>query len=180
MTISELQMPERKVSMRGVPVPLAGPALVVGDPAPDFLLHQRSPDGLRDVTLNDYAGKTLILSVVVSLDTPVCKAQTKRFNEEIIALPANVEALTVSMDLPYAQNRFATDEGIHHVSSASDHRHGSFGQAYGTLMPSLRLLARAVFVIAPDRTIRHAQIVADVTEAPDFEAALSAARLVSE
>src|SRR5215472_11722233 len=99
-------MSERTTKMRGNPLPLAGPELHAGDKAPEFKLHQRGPEGLADVTLADFAGKTLILSVVPSLDTPVCEIQTKRFNEEITALPADVEVLAVSMDLPFAQARF--------------------------------------------------------------------------
>src|SRR5262245_60227214 len=78
----ETPMAGRTVKMRGNPLPVAGPELHAGDRAPDFKLHQRGPDGLRDVTLHDFAGKTLVLSVVPSLDTPVCEAQTKHFDEE--------------------------------------------------------------------------------------------------
>src|SRR5438876_1710397 len=99
-------MSERTTNMRGNPLPLVGPELKPGDRAPDFKLHQRGPDGLKDVSLDDYAGKTLILSVVTSLDTPVCETQTKRFNEAAGELPPGVEVLTVSMDLPFAQARF--------------------------------------------------------------------------
>src|SRR5437016_158566 len=104
-------MAERTVTMRGNPLPVAGPELHPGDRAPDFKLHQRSPDGLKDVTLADFAGKTLILSVVPSLDTPVCEIQTKRFNEEASSLPYGTEVLTVSMDLPFAQARFCGEKG---------------------------------------------------------------------
>jgi len=173
-------MAERTVTMRGNPLPLAGPQLNVGDRAPDFKLHQRSPEGLKDVSLADFAGKTLILSVVPSLDTPVCEMQTKKFNEEITALPSNVEVLTVSMDLPFAQARFCSEKSTHHIQTASDHRDASFGRAYGTLIEPLRLEARAVFVVGPDGTLRHVEYVPEVTDQPDYDAALAAARETSD
>jgi len=169
-------MAGRTVKMRGNPLPVAGPELHVGDRAPDFKLHQRSPDGLRDVSLRDVAGKTLVLSVVPSLDTPVCEAQTKRFNEEAARLPASVAVLTVSMDLPFAQARFCGANGIDRVQTASDHRDASFGRAYGTLIDPLRLEARALFVVGSDGHLKHVQYVPEVTEHPDYDAALTTAR----
>ena len=169
-------MGERTTTMRGNPLPLAGPELQIGDPAPDFKLHQRAPEGLKDVSLEDYEGKTLILSVVPSLDTPVCEMQTKKFNDEIVGMPSSVEVLTISMDLPFAQARFCSDKGTHHVQTASDHRDGTFGQAYGTLIEPLRLESRALFVVGPDKTLKHVEYVPEVTEQPNYDAALSAAR----
>ena len=169
-------MAERTTKMRGNPLPVAGPELHEGDPAPDFKLHQRGPDGLKDVTLEDFAGKTLVLSVVPSLDTPVCEQQTKRFDEELTTLPPGVEILTVSMDLPFAQARFCNEKLTHNIQTASDHRDASFGQAYGTLIEPLRIMSRAVFVVGPDRTLKHAEYVPEVTDQPDYEAALIAAR----
>jgi thioredoxin-dependent peroxiredoxin len=173
-------MAERTTKMRGNPLPLVGPELLVGDPAPDFKLHQRGPDGLRDVTLEDFEGKTVVLSVVPSLDTPVCEIQTKKFNDEVVGLPANVEVLTVSMDLPFAQARFCNDKGTHHVKTASDHRDATFGQAYGTLIEPLRIESRAVFVVGPDRTLKHVEYVPEVTDQPDYDAALAAARQTTD
>ena len=173
-------MADRTTMMRGNELPLVGPELHAGDPAPDFKLVQRSPEGLKDVTLADFAGKTLILSVVPSLDTPVCELQTKKFNEEVVALPSAVEVLTVSMDLPFAQARFCSDKGTHHIQTASDHRDANFGQAYGTLIEPLRLESRAVFVIGTDQTLKYAQYVPEVTDQPDYDAALAAAREVHD
>src|ERR1043166_3116326 len=147
-------MADRTTKMSGNPLPVAGPELSVGDKAPDFKLHQRGPDGLKDVTLEDYAGKTLILSVVPSLDTPVCEQQTKRFDEELSSLPSGVDILTVSMDLPFAQARFCNEKLTHNIQTASDHRDASFGQAYGTLIEPLRIMSRAVFVVGPDHTLK--------------------------
>jgi thiol peroxidase len=162
--------------MRGTPLTLSGPELKPGDKAPDFKLHQRGPEGLRDVTLADYAGKTVILSVAPSLDTPVCELQTKKFNEEAATLPYNVDVLGISMDLPFAQARFCSDKGVHTIQVASDHRDASFGEAYGVLIPDLRLLARAVFVIGTDGTLKYVEIVPEVTEHPNYDAALAVAR----
>jgi thiol peroxidase len=169
-------MAGRTVKMRGNPLPVAGPELRVGDRAPDFKLHQRGPEGLRDVSLRDFSGKTLVLSVVPSLDTPVCEAQTKRFDEEAARLPANVAVLTVSMDLPFAQARFCGEKGVERVQTASDHRDAGFGRAYGTLIEPLRLEARALFVVGADGQLKHVQYVPEVTEHPDYDAALTAAR----
>jgi thiol peroxidase len=174
--MEDTTMATRTVTMRGTPLPVAGPELRVGDRAPAFKLHQRGPDGLRDVTLADFAGRTLLLSVVPSLDTPVCEMQTKRFDDEAAALPADVAVLTVSMDLPFAQARFCGDKGVSRIQTASDHRDAAFGRSYGTLIEPLRLEARAVFVVGPDGTLRHVQYVPEVTTEPDYQAALAAVR----
>jgi len=175
-TYLETSMSERTTAMRGNELPLEGPELHVGDKAPDFKLHQRGPEGLGDVTLADFDGKTLILSVVPSLDTPVCEIQTKRFNEEVVGLPADVDVLTVSMDLPFAQARFCSDKGTHHIKTASDHRDASFGTAYGTLIPPLRIESRAVFVIGKDGTLKYVEYVPEVTDQPNYSAAIDAAK----
>jgi thiol peroxidase len=169
-------MTQRTLLFKGNPVPVAGPELKAGDRAPDFRLHQRTADGLRDVTLADFAGKTLIISVVPSLDTPVCEMQTLRFNKELASLPDNVAVLTVSMDLPFAQARFCSEKGTDRIETASDHRDGSFGLAYGTLLEPLRLEARAVFVVGPDGVLKHVQYVPEVTSEPDYDAVLAAIR----
>ncbi len=169
-------MEPRTTLMRGNPLPLTGPELKVGDAAPDFRLHHRSPDGLKELTLADYEGKTLMLNVVLSVDTPICEMQSKRFNEEVISLPASVEVLTVSMDLPFAQARFCSEKQVHHLQLASDHREAAFGAAYGVLIESLRLLSRAVFVVGPDRTLRYVEYVPEVTDQPNYDAALAVVR----
>lgn len=169
-------MPERSVTMRGAVLDLTGPELAVGDPAPEFTLIQRGPDGLRELTLGDFEGKTLVLSVVPSLDSPVCERQTVRFNDEAISLPLEVEVLTVSMDLPFAQARFCNEKGTHQIQTASDHMTGDFGRAYGVLIESLRLLCRAVFVIDNGGVINYVEYVPEVTDLPNYDAALAAAR----
>jgi thioredoxin-dependent peroxiredoxin len=159
-------------TMRGNPLTLIGPELKPGDKAPDFKLVDNS---LKDVRLVDTGGQVRIISVVPSLDTPVCDAQTKRFNEEAAKLPG-VDILTVSMDLPFAQKRWCGAFGVDKVKMLSDHRDGSFGTNYGTLIKDLRIESRAIFVLDKNNIIRHAEYVKEVADYPNYDAALSAAR----
>jgi len=159
-------------TMRGNPLTLIGPELKVGDKAPDFKLVDNS---LKNVTLAETGHNVRIISVVPSLDTPVCDAQTKRFNEEAAKLPG-VDILTVSMDLPFAQKRWCGAFGVDKVKMLSDHRDGSFGSNYGTLIKDLRIESRAIFVLDPNNTIRHVEYVKEVAEHPNYDTALSAAR----
>ena len=158
--------------MKGKPLTLVGPELKVGDAAPDFDMVDL---GLKPVTLKDTGSQVRIISVIPSLDTPVCDAQTKRFNEEAGKLP-NVSIITVSMDLPFAQKRWCGAFGVDKVKMLSDHVDGSFGSSYGTLIKELRIESRAIFVVDPENKIRHAEYVKEVADHPDYEAALSAAR----
>jgi thiol peroxidase len=161
------------VTFKGTPLTLVGPELKAGDPAPDATLVTQD---LRTVHLKDYFGKVLLISVVPSLDTGVCSEQTRRFNEEASRLPESVRVLTVSMDLPFAQKRFCGEANIDRIEVLSDHREASFGQAYGTLVKELRIETRAVFVIDPSGTIRYAEYVPEITQHPNYEAALNAVR----
>ncbi len=167
-------MQERKgvITFKGGPMTLIGPEIKVGDKAPNFKVLT---NGLQEATLDQYKGKTLILSVVPSLDTGVCSMQTHRFNDEITKLPASVEVLTISADLPFAQKRFCGAENIK-ISTLSDHRDMSFGEAYGTHIKELRLETRALFVAGKDGKIKHAEYVKEVTNHPDYEKALAAAK----
>jgi thioredoxin-dependent peroxiredoxin len=159
-------------TLKGNPLTLIGPELKAGDKAPDFNLVD---NGLKNVTLADTGHNVRILSVVPSLDTPVCDAQTKRFNEEAAKLPG-VDILSVSMDLPFAQKRWCGAFGVDKIKMLSDHRDGSFGSHYGTLIEELRIESRAIFVLDRNNTIRHAEYVKEVAEHPNYDAALSAAR----
>jgi thioredoxin-dependent peroxiredoxin len=159
-------------TLKGNPLTLIGPELKAGDKAPDFNLVD---NGLKNVTLADTGNNVRILSVVPSLDTPVCDAQTKRFNEEASKLPG-VDILSVSMDLPFAQKRWCGAFGVDKVKMLSDHRDGSFGSHYGTLIKELRIESRAIFVLDRNNTVRHAEYVKEVAEHPNYDAALSAAR----
>ena len=162
-------------TLRGNPLTVLGPELKAGDHAPDF---HAVDDSLKPVDLSSTGHRVRIFSVVPSLDTPVCDAQTKRFNEEAGKLP-DVAIYTVSMDLPFAQKRWCGAFGIDHVKMLSDHRNGSFGEHYGTLIKDLRILSRAIFVVDKDNIIRHAEYVKEVADHPDYESALAAARKVS-
>lgn len=151
---------------------LLGPELKPGDKAPDF---HAIDDSLKPVDLPATGHGVRIFSVVPSLDTPVCDAQTKRFNDEAGKLPS-LTIYTISMDLPFAQKRWCGAFGVDHVKMVSDHRDGSFGQAYGTLIKELRIMSRAIFVVDKDNVIRHAEYVKEVADHPNYDAALAAAK----
>jgi thiol peroxidase len=159
-------------TLKGNPFTLIGPELKSGDPAPEFNTIDNT---LKPVTLKDTGRNVRILSVIPSLDTPVCDAQTKRFNEEASKLP-DVDIYTVSMDLPFAQKRWCNDFQVDKVKMLSDHKDASFGEHYGTLIKELRIESRAIFVIDRDNKVRHAEYVKEVADHPDYEAALAAAR----
>ncbi len=167
-------MQERKgvITFKGGPLTLIGPEIKVGDTAPNFKVLT---NGLQEVTLDHYKGKTLILSVAPSLDTGVCAAQTHRFNKEAENLPPSVQVLTISADLPFAQGRFCGAENIK-IQTLSDHREMSFGDAYGTHIKELRLEARALFVVGKDGKIKHVEYVKEATNHPDYDKALAAAK----
>ena len=151
---------------------LMGPELKAGDSAPDFSVVDNA---LKPVSLKDTGSNVRIISVVPSLDTPVCDAQTKKFNEEAANLPG-VDILTVSMDLPFAQKRWCGAFGVDKVKMLSDHKDGSFGSSYGTLIKELRIESRAIFVVDKHNKIRHAEYVKEVADFPNYETALAAAR----
>ena len=157
-------------TLGGKPMTLIGPELKVGDSAPDFSVVD---DSLKDVNLATTGTGTRIFSVVPSLDTPVCDAQTKRFNEESARLPG-VQIFTVSMDLPFAQKRFCNSFALDNIKMLSDHRSGSFGEAYGTLIKDLRIHSRAIFVVGADNKIRYVEYVPEVGSHPNYEAVLAA------
>jgi thioredoxin-dependent peroxiredoxin len=167
-------MQERKgvVTFKNGPITLIGPEIKVGDTAPNFKVLTGS---LQEATLDNYKGKTLILSVAPSLDTGVCAEQTRRFNKEAASLPAGVEVLTISADLPFAQNRFCSAENIK-ITSLSDHREMSFGDAYGTHIKELRLETRAIFVVGKDGKVKHVEYVKEVTTHPDYDKAIAVAK----
>lgn len=155
------------------PITLVGPKLTAGDPAPDFIL---SKNLLEDVSLSDYAGKIKLISVVPSLDTGVCDAQTRRFNSEAGALGDDVVILTVSMDLPFAQARWCGAAGIDRVITLSDHKAASFGQAYGVLIKEFRLDMRSIFVIDKNDNIVYVEYLSEMTEHPNYEEAIAAVK----
>jgi thiol peroxidase len=159
-------------TLMGNPKTLVGPELKAGDKAPEFTALDNS---LKPVTLSDTGHKTRVFSVVPSLDTPVCDMQTKRFNEEAGKLQ-DVDIYTVSMDLPFAQKRFCNSFALDNVKMLSDHKDASFGEAYGTLIKDMRILSRAIFVVGPDNKLKYVEYVPEVSQHPNYEAALAAAK----
>jgi thioredoxin-dependent peroxiredoxin len=153
-------------------VELAGPELKAGDKAPDFAV---TGNDMKPVTLKDTTGKTRIFLSVPSLDTGVCDTETRRFNTEAAKIPG-VEIWTISMDLPFAQKRWCGAAGISAVKTASDYKKASFGEAFGTLEPNRRLLARAVFVVDAQDTVRYVEYVPVVGTEPNYDAAINAAK----
>lgn len=160
-------------TIEGKPLTLVGEEVKVGDKAPDFTVLDNDPSPVNFAT---YGGKICIISSVPSLDTPVCDAETRRFNQEAGRLGSDVVILTISMDLPFAQKRWCGAAGVDKVQTLSDHREASFGTAYGVLIKELRLLARAIFVVDRDGIIQYIQLVEELTKEPDYEAVLNAVR----
>lgn len=164
----------RTCTLKGNPLDLEGPELKVGDTAPDATVKKSLVD---DYKLSEGAGKVRIYSVVPSLDTPVCAEQTRRFNKEVANLP-NVNFFTISCDLPVAMSRFCGSEGINteRMKTLSDHRDTSFGKAYGVLIPKLRILSRAVFVVDGSNKLRYVEYVPEVANHPNYDAILACAK----
>ena len=160
------------ITFKGNALTLIGPEIRVGDQAPDF---QVVAQDLSTAKFSDTKGKKVLLNIVPSLDTPVCDAQTRRFNEEAAKLPG-VEIWTISMDLPFAQKRWCGAAGIDRVKVLSDYRDAGFGHAFGCLIKELRLLARAVFVVDASGTVQYVEYVKEVTTHPNYDTALAAVR----
>jgi len=163
------------VTFKGNPMNLAGNELKSGAAAPDFKLQDNA---LAEVSLASSKGKTRIVTTVPSLDTGVCSMETKRFNDLAKTLP-NVEILAVSMDLPFAQKRWCGAEGVSNVKTLSAHQASKFGEDYGVLIqggPLDRVLARAVFVVDPNGKLKHVEYVKEITEQPNYDAVVAAAK----
>ena len=161
------------ITFKGKPMTLLGPDIGVGAAAPDFKVVDT---GLQPVTLQDTAGKVRLITVVPSIDTPVCDTMTRKFNEEAAMLPESVAVCTISLDLPFAQKRWCGNADIDRVKTFSDYQERSFGLNYGVLIKELKLLARAVFVIDRDGKIAYREIVKEVTDEPDYQQALAAVK----
>ncbi|OJH17411.1 lipid hydroperoxide peroxidase [Bacillus obstructivus] len=160
------------VTFKGNPVTILGNEVKVGDQAPNFTVLAND---LSEVTLNDTKSKVRLISVVPSVDTGVCDAQTRKFNEEASKLNG-VEVLTISVDLPFAQSRWCAASGLDNVQTFSDHRDLSFGEAYGVIMKELRLLARSVFVVDSNDKITYVEYVSEGTNHPNYEKAIEAVK----
>lgn len=164
------------ITFKGNPMTLEGEDIAVGSPAPAFTLHY-AQNGLQALTLDDVKGKPTIISIVPSLDTPVCAVQTKKFNAELASLGDQINAVTVSRDLPFAQARFCGDEEIN-MRTASDYQTHGFGTDWGMTIEELKLLTRAVVVLDSNGTVAYKEIVPEVTEEPDYAAAMAALRML--
>ena len=161
------------VAMKGSPLPLSGQAIKLGEPLPSAMVTGAN---LGPVDIATGNGKVRIISVVPSVDTPTCEAQTHQLSEKDRKLAEKVEMVTISMDLPFAQQRFAKEAKIKNVTFYSDYKSGQFGQNNGLMIDPLHLLARAVIVTDKNNIVRYIQIVPEVTELPDMAAAMDAAR----
>lgn len=161
------------VTFKGNPFTVLGNKLKIGDKAPDFALSNNvfSTD---TVTMAESAGKVRLISVVPSLSTGLCDAQTRRFNEEIGKFGDKVVGYTVSVDLPRMQKHWCESAGVENIQMLSDYRAMSFGDAYGTHIKELRLEQRAVFVVDADGVIRYVEYVPEIAQHPDYDAALAA------
>lgn len=164
------------VTFKGNPMTLAGEAVQAGQPAPPFTLHFFADGKLQTITLNDLRGKPTLISVVPSLDTPVCQTQTKKFNDQLSGFGDRINALTVSLDLPFAMNRFCGAESIKNLRVGSDYQTRSFGQNWGMLIEELKILARGCFVLDKDGKVVYAETVGEVASEPDYEKALAAVK----
>lgn len=161
------------ITFKGNPMTLAGSEVKAGQPAPDFKIHYFE-GGMKEIKPADLKGKPTLLSVVPSLDTGVCAIQTKKFNEKLAALGEKVNAVTVSMDLPFAMNRFCGAEGIKNMRVGSDYQERTFGKNWGTLIEELKIECRAVFVLDKDGKVTYAEYVPEVTSEPNYDGALKA------
>lgn len=174
----ESQEIKRTVTMKGRPMILQGEEIKIGSPAPDFKVIAN--DMLPMKFKRTYSGKTVLLSSVPSLDTPVCDLETRKFNSEAEKLSPEMEIVTISMDLPFAQSRWCGAAGVKRVKTYSDYMKAEFGKAYGVLIKDLRLLARAIFIVDKNSVIRYVQIVPEVTQEPNYEEALKALKEIAQ
>lgn len=163
----------------GEQLTVVGSKLQPGDTAPDFALDSFDGESMSSVRLADSAGEIRLLNVINSLDTPVCHIETRRWENLRSDLPEGVEVYTISMDLPYAQSRWQSAEGVTH-KALSSHKNEQFAQDYGVLLKEWRLLQRTVFVIDGNGKVVHAEYVPDQMREPDYDAAIEAARRAKE
>jgi len=154
-------------------VTLLGQQVNIGEQAPDFTVVDSS---FTPVKLTDFTGQTLLISVVPSLDTGVCSLQTKRFNTESANLPKNITTITISNDLPFAQKRFCSVENVDEIKVLSDSVWRDFGAKYGLIIKNMGLLTRAIFIIDEKGKIQYKELVANISQHPDYAKALTAVK----
>ncbi|WEK55418.1 MAG: thiol peroxidase [Candidatus Cohnella colombiensis] len=164
---------ERSATLKGNPITLVGPVLAAGNTAPDFVLNKNL---LEVASLQDFSGKVKLISVVPSIDTGVCDAQTRRFNEVASQLGDQVAVLTVSADLPFAQARWCGAAGVDRVVMLSDYKDNSFAKAYGVLIKELSLDMRSIFVVDANDKITYVEVLSEMTEHPNYDAAIAAVK----
>ncbi len=166
-------MDERQglITIHGNPLTLVGDEVEVGSRGPDVELLDND---LNPVKLSSYLGKILVIASVPSLDTPVCDIETRRFNDEAANLAPDIQLVTISMDLPFAQKRWCGAAGVSRVKTLSDHRKADFGMAYGVLIKELRLLARTIFILDREGMLQYVQLVKELTNEPNYEEILQA------
>jgi thiol peroxidase len=163
-----------KITFSGNPLTLLGNEVKVGEKAPEF---EAVGAGLAPVKLSDFAGKTVIIAVYPSVDTPVCAAQNRHFNSAVNQLK-NVVVLSISCDLPFAQSRFCAAEGLENIQTISDHKELDFGGKYGFVIKELRLLGRGTVVVDPAGIIRYVEYVSEITQEPDYASALAVVKSI--
>jgi thiol peroxidase len=176
LPVSKANAEGSTVAFRGTPQKLEGNTVRVGESLRDAKL---TTSDMRPMSLADTQGKVRIVSIVPSVDTKVCEQQTHYLSEKIGPLDQSVQLITVSIDTPFALKRFAEEAKISNITFLSDYRGGEFGRTYGLLVPSMHVLARSVMVVDKNNVIRYLQIVPELGNLPDMEAAFAAARLLS-
>ncbi len=161
------------ITFKGGPTTISGNSVEEGQKAPSF---KATGTDMSDIELSNYDGKVLVLMTMPSVETPVCDTQTRKFNQDIAGLSDDISVLAITLDLPFAQKRYCAAEGIEAVRTASDYKHRVVGENYGVYVQEIGLLARAVFVIGKDGTVKHVEYVSEIAEEPNYEAALEAAK----
>ncbi|MGC4006232.1 MAG: thiol peroxidase [Pirellulales bacterium] len=161
------------VTFKGNPLTLVGPEVKAGQAAPEFHLKSYEQGGMQTIDNASIKGKPTIISVVPSLDTPVCQIQTKKFNEQLGAYGDKINALTVSLDLPFAMNRFCGAESIKNLRNGSDYMDREFGTNWGMLIKELKILARGIFIVDADGKVAYAEQVKEVADEPKYDEPLA-------
>lgn len=162
---------KRTVTLHGRELTLSGDELKVGDKAPDFKVISNDMTPMK--FYRTYGGKIVLISSVPSLDTPVCDLETRKFNSHAQSLSSDIEIITISMDLPFAQKRWCGANGIDRVKTYSDYIKADFGKSYGVLIKELRLLARCLFIVDKEGIIRYIQLVKEVSNEPNYDEVIS-------
>ena len=170
--------PGSKISMKGNPLSLMGTPIIVGKPFPSSVLTDAKQ--MKGVDLSMEKGAVLFLSIVPSLDTAVCEAHTHYLGEEGDRLPPSIQRITISRDTPFAQKRFAKEAKLEDIRYLSDYKQGEFGRSAGLLIDDLRLLARTVILVDKQGIVRYIQVVPELTNLPDMEAAFEQAILLDK